>query len=94
MSADDKKQNDFDDLLRNQELTNSTTVEKKLIPEAENVVGDDILDGTWPLVFEGNSQELFGFLLNNFFEFIDIRNILPLGKSKTASLLLWCYKNS
>ena len=52
MSADDKEQNKFDDLLKNQELTNSITVGKELIPEAESGAVDDILEGTWPLVFE------------------------------------------
>ena len=74
MSADNKEQNEFDDLLKNQELTNSITVGKELIPEAESAAGDDILEGTWPLVFEGNSVELFGILLNNFF-----LNLLTLG---------------
>ena len=67
MSADDKEQNSFDDLLKNQELTNSTTLEKKLIPEADNAVGYDILVVNSPLVFEGDSVELFGILINNFF---------------------------
>ena len=74
MSADYKEQNEFNDLLKNQELTNSLTEVKELIPEAESSAGDEIIDGTCPLIFEGNSVELFGILLNNFF-----LNLLTLG---------------
>ncbi len=74
MPDDDKKQNQFDEVLNREEALNPQTTENEPVPDAESTEEETTLEGVLPLSFSGNGAELFGILINNF-----LLNLLTLG---------------
>ncbi|MBC8258076.1 MAG: DUF898 domain-containing protein [SAR324 cluster bacterium] len=74
MSKDDKEKVEFNELLSRQELKDSENTQEEAQQTAEVEAERSLLEGSWPLSFEGEGGELFGILIKNLF-----LNILTLG---------------
>ena len=74
MPENDKEQNQFDEVLNEEEALNPQNPEKELVADVEIPEDETALEGKWQLEFNGDGAELFGIFIKNF-----LLNVLTLG---------------